>query len=133
MKKLLMIVAVIAAFGASAKTTGCKDKNFNGLEDYTSYDKLQYYKRFSVLYSGDSPPPIGYEDTFGTAGSHCYATNVAFIKHYSGKVYAMYTTHDDFCDGGNTIGVVIDMDLYGNGETEKAIVAEIGDSELVCL
>ena len=46
----------------------------------------------------------------------------------------MFTTHDDYCDGGNTMGVIVDMDLYkSDGETmEEAIVADVGDSEVYC-
>jgi hypothetical protein len=45
----------------------------------------------------------------------------------------MFTTHDDYCDGGNTIGIVFDMEIYKQRKLKESIVGEIGDSEFYCL
>jgi len=56
-----------------------------------------------------------------------------YLKHNkSGKTYVMFTTHDDYCDGGNTQGLIIDMEIYGQRKLEDAVVADIGDSGVYC-
>lgn len=133
MKKMLILLSVILSTTAFAGAK-CSDKNFVGLEA-ESYDKLQYHNRFVKLFEGDSPAPLGFADTFGPDDSPCRAVMVTYLKHVkTQKVYAMYTTHDDYCDGGNTIGLVIDTEKYSslNNDMKDAVVGEIGDSEFYC-
>ncbi|MCO4756284.1 MAG: hypothetical protein KC478_17520, partial [Bacteriovoracaceae bacterium] len=75
----------------------------------------------------------GFSDTFGVAPNLCHDVMATYLKHKaSGKTYVMFTTHDDYCDGGNTIGIIVDMKLYSQQKLEEAVVAQIGDSEVYC-
>ena len=131
----MKIIALLSLLVSSAvfANEDCKDKNFNGLELGIEYNKLQYHKRFKKLYEGDSPAPVGYDDFFGDKDSLCKDVMATYLKHYkSDTTYIMYTTHEDYCDGGNTIGIIIDYKKYQSSTFEDAIVAEIGDSGVYC-
>ena len=134
MKKLTTL-AILAISTTLFAADNCKDENLNGLNvDY--YSDLEETGKFEKLYSGDSPAPIGFPNIFGDSDSPCRDVMVTFLKHIeSKKVYAMYTTHDDYCDGGNTIGIMVDVKKYQDLDLkmEEAAVAEIGDSEFYCL
>jgi hypothetical protein len=132
MKKLIILLTLVMSYSTLAATK-CKDKNFKGLEFGENYDQLKYRNRFTLLYEAASPAPAGYSDYFGTAPELCFDVMATYLKHNtSGKTYLMYTTHDDYCDGGNTSGIILDMDLYTQQNLEGSIVADIGDSEVNC-
>lgn len=49
---------------------------------------------------------------------------ISFIDKDTKKVYHAVASHEDHCDGGNTIGVIYN--------SKGSIVGEIGDSEMYC-
>ena len=132
MKKIIFLMLFVYSFSTFAEKL-CRDSNLNGLEGGESYDKLQYHSRFELLFNGDSPAPAGFSKYFGPDNELCYDVAATYLKHIStGKIYLMYSTHDDYCDGGNTLGIMIDMEIYTQGKREEAIVGDIGDSEFYC-
>ena len=132
MRILLLALLVLGSFSSFAKDN-CTDKNLNGIKIGETYNQLQYHKRFKLLFESDSPAPAGFSDYFGSGSELCHDVKATYLKHNpSGKTYVMFTTHDDYCDGGNTTGIMIDMVLYGKHKLEDAIVGDIGDSEFYC-
>lgn len=133
MKKLFLI-AFISLFGTMAlANSDCKDSNLNDLDFAVNYDEIDKTGKFVKLYSSDSPAPAGYEEIFGDGDTLCHAVEATYYQHKAtGKKYVVFSTWDDYCDGGNTIGVMIDMDLYIDQKLEEAAVAEVGDSEMYC-
>lgn len=135
MKKIVMLSLLLSGFVASANLgnqTNCADSNFNGIEVGANYTELKYLKRFKQLYSGDSPAPAGIEPLH-SEGHICFATTATYLKHLpSNKTYVMFTTGDDYCDGGNTTGVIVDMEAYVEQRLQESIVADIGDGEVIC-
>ena len=124
-------------------STECKDKNLNGLGDKIDfYYELKTLDTFEYLGEFESAAPAGIQDTFGSGDNTCREVKATYFKYIDGTNYAIYTTHDDYCDGGNTIGVMINMSLYqsvfsyrrhGALKIEDSIVAYIGDSEIECV
>ena len=140
MKTLILAALLLSGIAVHAdqpktdyKNENCKDSNLNGLGVVGDYDKLQFRNRFKLLLKVDSPAPAGIEPlSFGD--QICYYTQATYLKHSSGKVYVMYTTHDDSCDGGNTQGAMVDIQTYrGEQSIEKAVVAYIGDAQFSCV
>jgi hypothetical protein len=132
MKNFIIIFTLFISYSILAADK-CKDLNFKGLELGENYDQLKYHNRFSLLFEADSPAPAGFSDYFGNGPELCFDVMATYLKHnFSGKSYLMYTTHDDYCDGGNTSGVILDMDLYSKHNLENAIVADISDSAVYC-
>lgn len=134
MIKLFVSLVLILVSSLSLASANCKDQNFKGIA-YEDYDELKDYKRFELLYHGDSPAPVGFGELFSNNEEVCWDVRVTFLKHKpSEKVYAMYTTHDDYCDGGNTMGIIIDLKKYDNRSIHfsDTVVGEIGDSEFRC-
>ncbi len=133
MKFLLLSGLVLLSINSFAEEK-CKDSNFNGL--YAEhYSKLQYHSRFKKLFEGDSPAPAGFSEVFGAGDELCRDVTLTVLKHSnSEKTYFMYTTHDDYCDGGNTLGIIIDMEKHSELLTslKDTIVGEIGDGEFYC-
>lgn len=132
--KILMAAAALLA--STQAFSVCKDKNFEGLEA-NSYGDLRYEAGFENFVSYNSPMPAGlFQDYFDYDGIEiCYDVQAHYFSHTaSGKDYVMFTTHDDYCDGGNTYGIVVDMELYRHQRMLKdSVVAEVGDSELYCV
>ena len=133
MKTSILLLALLVG-SMSQGSTNCKDSNFNDLEGKTS---------------PLAPAAVG--DYFGRPPSICYDLNAEYLKHKpSGKVYVIYTTHKDYCDGGNTSGIIVDLGKYRDlglsypttsvdfdGEhyrkwMENSIVADISDSQIYC-
>lgn len=132
MKNLVILITLLTSFSAFA-TENCKDSNLNNVEGAIHYDEVKNNKDFTLLFEADSPAPAGFSEYFGTAPELCFDVMATYLKHNkSGKTYLMYTTHDDYCDGGNTTGIVIDMSLHSKQKLEESIVADIGDSEFYC-
>ena len=135
MYKLIVLVCLILSFSTSVfAEKKCKDLNLDGLSG-EHYNDLQNQRRFRKLFQGDSPAPVGYSDIFGEGESACKAVEVTFLEHIqSNKIYAIYTTHDDYCDGGNTLGIVIDTKKYRDLSisTSDAVVGRVGDGEFNC-
>lgn len=134
--KLLLITAILmTSFTAQAaeKFTNCKDETFNGLPVGINHTELKYRNRFTeVLKVERMLAPGGFENIFGEGENICRKVHAAYLRHNpSNKLYAMITTYDDSCDGGNTLGAIIDMDEYE--ASRPSLVAEIGDSEVVCI
>ena len=131
MRVLTLILTLISL---NLFAADCVDSNLNGIEMGTSYDDLQYFTRFELLFESDSAAPAGFSDTFGLDSELCRDVTATYIKHYDGTKYVMYTTHDDYCDGGNTIGIMVNLTKYADEDSklEDAIVATIGDSEFYC-
>ncbi len=114
------------------KFENCKDANFNGLKA-DHYSKIRYHNRFQHLYTGNSPAPAGIEPLVFD-GAICYATTATYLKHKSGKIYVMFTTGDDYCDGGNTTGAIVDTELYRDKQSiAESVVGEINDGEPSCV
>lgn len=132
MKKFVLAFVFIAI--SSSAFADCSDPNLRDMKGVNDYHQLQYLKRFDLIAKVDSAAPAGFEDTFGPSDSLCRDVTATYLKHTSGTIYVMYTTHDDYCDGGNTIGIMINMDKYSNERSrlEDSVVATIGDSEFYC-
>ena len=131
MKKLIAIALMVTSLSTFAD---CIDKNLRNMKGVDWYSQLEYLNRFTKVLEIDSPAPAGFEDYFGAGKDICRDTTATYLRHKSGTMYVMYTTHDDYCDGGNTIGIMINMDTYRNEDInlEKSIVGDIGDSEFYC-
>lgn len=134
MRMMMVSICLTLTFSAFAESN-CKDENFNeiGIDYYSEIDDSGSFK---TLFISDSPAPAGYPEVFGEGNSTCRAVKATYIQHIeSKKRYVMFTTHDDYCDGGNTIGLVLDLNKYDNegSKFSDAIVGEIGDSEFYCL
>lgn len=81
-----------------------------------SYTKLKLKKDF---FTGN---PVFKEHMFEDCKN---ATSlVHLIDKHDGTNYFAIATYEDSCDGGNTLGVLLN--------TQKNIIAEIGDSEITC-
>lgn len=133
MKNLLLSSLVLLSLNLFADDK-CTDSNFNGL-DAENYYQLQYHSRFKKLFEGEAPAPAGYSSVFGSGDDLCRDVTLTVLKHIkSQKTYFMYTTHEDYCDGGNTIGIIIDMEKHAELLTslENTIIGEIGDGEFYC-
>src|SRR5690606_7179007 len=102
--------------------------NLNGIKGVDSYRQLQYLNRFELVASVDSAAPAGFEDVFGKSENLCRDVMATYLKHTSGTLYVMYTTHDDYCDGGNTIGIMLNMSKYSNERSslKDSVVGTIG-------
>lgn len=137
MKKLFIslgITLLIGSHSVNAATKGdCKDPNFDNLGSSSIYNELENLARFSGFHSFPSPAPAGLMGYGANPDSICYDIVATYFTHKASKKdYVMYTTHDDYCDGGNTFGVIIDMHIYNSKKLEDSIVADIGDSDVVC-
>jgi hypothetical protein len=135
MKTLIVVLVLSFSMLANAKPrlqTNCLDSNFNGIDTELKYSKLQYLKRFQLLYSGPSPAPAGLYPL--NVGDYiCFDTTATYLKHKpSNKVYIMFTSGSDYCDGGNTGGVIIDLETYISKKLDESVVANIGDGDVVC-
>jgi hypothetical protein len=135
MKTIMVVLALSLSLFAHANPgvqTNCLDSNFNGIEVGLNHSKLQYLNRFQLLYSGASPAPAGLYPL--NVGDYiCFDTTATYLKHKpSNKVYVMFTSGSDYCDGGNTGGVIVDLETYVSKKLEESVVAKIGDGEVVC-
>lgn len=132
MKKLFLALLFIAI--SSNAFADCSDQNLTGMRGVDYYQQLQDLKRFELIAEVWSAAPAGFENTFGTVDNLCRDVKATYLKHESGTIYVMYTTHDDYCDGGNTIGIMINMDKYlsERNSLEDSVVATISDSEFIC-
>ena len=111
----------------------CKDPNLNGIKT-DSYEKLQYLKRFEKIADVKTAMPAGFGKIFREDGEVCREMKAIYLKHYSGKMYIVYATNGDSCDGGNTQGLMIDMDKYTNGtfKLKDTVVGTIFDTYFSC-
>jgi len=144
MKLLLGLIFVMSFASATTATSkSCKDKNLNEVtEKIDYYYELKTLEAFTQLGQFDSAAPAGMGDVFENNGETCREVKATYLKHIDGTQYVLYTTHEDYCDGGNTIGVMVNMSLYqsvfsfnqhGAVSIEDSIVAYIGDSEIECV
>ena len=136
MKKFFILAVMASSFSAFADAVefDCKDSNFNTI-DVEFFPEDMSKSLFEELYATQSPAPIGYPDTFGEGDDACRDVSVTYVKHKkSGRQYAIYRTQDDYCDGGNTIGLVIDIKKYQDLDISyaDAAVGEISDGEFYC-
>jgi len=119
-------------------TENCKDPNFDNLIG-ENYSKLRFHKRFVKYAKFKSPAPAGlFGSFFGDEESNntiCFDMTAHYFTHYiTKKNYVMFTTHDDYCDGGNVRGLIVDMEKYRRGKKLKeSVVAAIGDGEVGCV
>ncbi len=61
----------------------------------------------------------------------CMALKNTYLRDtLTGKQYLMITTHEDYCDGGNTWGYIIDTQAAKR--FEGSIVGEVSDGEVYC-
>lgn len=130
-----LIALFILSFGvtaqASDKFANCEDSNFNGLPVGVHFSDLKYRNRFTEVLKVERMLAPGGFEIFGEGENICRKVHAAYLRHNpSRKLYAVVSTYDDSCDGGNTIGVIIDMDKYE--AAQASVVAEIGDGEVVC-
>jgi hypothetical protein len=138
MKAIFTVLVLFLSFSAQAareKQANCKDANLNGLDVGIKYDELKYHNRFTQLLATPSAAPAGFEEFDWDGNTLCRATSATYLKHKAtNKLYIMFTTGDDYCDGGNTLGIMIDQNKYefGGENVRDSIVAHIGDSEFVC-
>lgn len=133
MKYLVLMTLPFLLTHAALASDECQDGNFSGLKSGTSYTQLKFYDRFTELFSSPSPAPAAFEDVFRVGSRLCPAVKATYFYHSnSEKQYVMYTTYDDACDGGNTIGLIVNLELYENGQFENSVVATIGDSFVQC-
>jgi hypothetical protein len=135
MKSLILLAVMLMQMVAFAAKDNCADPNLNNMEGVDYYSELQYLTRFTKLFEMSSTAPAGFEDMFGSGNELCRDITATYLKHYDGTIYVLYTTHDDYCDGGNTIGYMINMTKYEDEDSSLAasVVAEIGDSEIYCV
>ena len=133
MKFLALLIFVSASASIQAAESKCKDQNFLDMYGVNHYE-IQDTKKFKVLFESDSTAPAGYDEYFNPLGNElCQSITATYIQHISSsKKYVMYTTHEDYCDGGNTLGVIIDLEKYSNQKIDDAIAAEVGDGEIYC-
>ncbi|MAZ48929.1 MAG: hypothetical protein CME65_10215 [Halobacteriovoraceae bacterium] len=134
MKTIFLSTVLLSSFTSFAQSN-CLDSNFNSVDvDFFPEDMAE--SPFVELFSTQSPAPIGFPEMFGDYETPCRDLSVTYVQHKeSKKQYAMYRTQDDYCDGGNTIGLVIDLEKYKDLKLSFAdsIVGEIGDGEFYCL
>ena len=108
-------------------------------KDFCSVDGLEYkdvssHPHFVKLFSSLSPAPSGFTGIFGEGPYLCRDVEATYLMHReSKKKYVIFATQDDYCDGGNTIGVILDLSIYRTKGSEDAIVAYLNDSEIDCL
>ncbi len=127
--RALLLTAILFA-GISAQANGvlsnCKDTAFNGLPRGIHFSELKDRGRFAqIYYVANTPAPAG----FDIAG--CNSVEASYLRHNpSKKMYAVMTSNGD-CDGGNPVGVVVDLDAHEFNQ--DGLVAEIGDGEVVCI
>lgn len=127
-----LIVLASLLLGSFSAFSACKDPAFQGIEE-SDYRKVGFHKRFQFVSSGPVAAPKGYPDIFETGDGPCQYVEALVLKHKaSGRTYAIYTTHDDSCDGGNTMGIAVDVALQKKKQYQKAIVGHVGDSEFSC-
>lgn len=133
MKKFVEFVAIsLMGFTVTAQTS-CIDPNFSNLGRAETYNQLQYLKRFTLLFESYSPAPAGFSEVFGEGSELCHEVKATYLRHNaSRREYVMFTTHRDYCDGGNTIGIIVDLEYYRGRELQEAIVADISDSWISC-
>lgn len=134
MKSSILVVALLFS-GMSAQAgevlSNCKDSNFNGLKAGIHYSELKGRGRFTELFYVPNTPAPAVSDLAGL----CASVEASYLRHNpSKKMYAVMTSKGD-CDGGTTVGVVIDLDAHElNGHVNQdGIVAEVGDGEVVCI
>lgn len=132
--KLIWLCLIISLSTSALAVEKCRDANLVGLNS-EPFGEIASKKGFRKLFEGSSVAPAGYPDVFGSGETICKAVNVIYVEHIKSKtVYAMFTTHDDYCDGGNTIGIMLDMEKYRSTSNtlEEAVVGKIGDGEFYC-
>lgn len=119
----------------------CSDTNFSNINfhKYTDVKNDRHFEHF-ISFSTVTPGQLFesfYDlDLDGNENYSVFCTEVeaAYFTHKkSGIKYVMYTTHEDSCDGGNTMGLVVDIEKYSAGKGKESIVAEISDSDFLCL
>jgi len=133
MKNLILTILTFTSITSFA-SDDCKDKNLKNIKGVDYYNQLQYLNRFEKVFEVDTTAPAGFDDMFGEGNDICRDVTATYLKHTSGTIYVMYTTNDDYCDGGNTSGIMINMDKYMDEESKlnDSVVGEISDSDFIC-
>ncbi|MFK8137517.1 MAG: hypothetical protein AB8E15_04065 [Bdellovibrionales bacterium] len=134
MRLLVVMFLSLVSCGLMAEAN-CIDSNLNSLEPYVRYNKVAESKDWNLDYEGRGVAPAEYSEFFfvGNVSRYCNDIGVSYLTHIpSGQKYVVYATLDDSCDGGNAIGVMVNLATYKAQGPIKAFVAEIGDTELFC-
>lgn len=147
MKITLLLLTLSIAVSASASVekvnSSCKDSNFDETYIYDGgYKRINKYERFSRVNTFYTVTPGQlFESYFDidldespNYSAFCFSVKAHYFTHTaSNKEYVMYTTHEDQCDGGNTMGVIVDVAQFKDGKGREAIVAEVRDRAMYCL
>lgn len=127
MKSLIAALAVLLA--AQAHAAPCAKELFHqsGHDEGSLIETIEHLPDTGVKMSADRVKLWNktYAKDFDAISKECIESmNVALLRGPSGKLYVQMTTIEDQCDGGNTYGLITDI----NNE----IVVDISDSYYSC-
>lgn len=123
MKKLIVLITVLFSVNNVLAAT-CAEEVLDHANYARAHDKIVMLNNSGA--EMDAARVQAWNEYFGYDIDQA-CVDIMTVETYqgeSGKVYVELTTNDDPCDGGNTYGIILDLN--------NQVVGEIGDSEYYC-
>lgn len=122
MKNLILSLTLLF-ISSSAFAADCAKEVINESE-YTRSEDVKMLGNTGVKFSADRVQAWNDYFEYKIEQECIEIMDVDVYQGQSGKIYVELTTNDDPCDGGNTFGIILDLN--------NQIVGEIGDSDYYC-